>query len=515
MFQLFGTWRVTYFLILFSTVTINVLGIPYDTGDVKINTERSTLSRRDLLTDITNSLPSSLRDDVTQGVYQNWWAGIPQDEAAIRKAFGVDNLDRLNAPVEFLNIPGYANYTSNTQTWNLRVRGQLHTQPYFVLPRNTQDSLAEAFVPDVNWNQLSPNEQDNARNLTGALFSVPKSGEQLRFHFKWAGESPGGPRGWGNGWEQRITFPDRTNTVGEVERFVGLRGDGLPDGHGEGGVVGVVDIWTEGIPTGNATGYLVQEEGITILSDIDDILRVTKIYDPQEALLNTFARDFTPWLNMPSVFAAWSSATPPSSSARSPYHFHYLTTTPEQATRVYMDFIYTHYPLGSFDTRPLSYSTPADAFASRSMLLQKIFETFPRRRFVLIGDTTNSDVLREYPQLASDFPGQVHCILIRNVSATEPENRLPYTVDGFRSVNRNSYMFFNTPQDLVGLNFYRGDCVNPNVRQYVGGNDGYGWRDLPGNGVLDDVLNSGSGIGRIGKEVYLGVGMVMGFFLLF
>lgn len=52
---------------------------------------------------------------------------------------------------------------------------------------------------------------------------------------------------------------------------------------------------------GNATGYLVPAQGITIISDIDDVLRVTKIYEPKEGLLNTFARDMVPWLNMPDV----------------------------------------------------------------------------------------------------------------------------------------------------------------------------------------------------------------------
>lgn len=54
-------------------------------------------------------------------------------------------------------------------------------------------------------------------------------------------------------------------------------------------------------PAGNATGYLVPNQGITIISDIDDILRITKIYQPKEGLLNTFARDMIPWLNMPEV----------------------------------------------------------------------------------------------------------------------------------------------------------------------------------------------------------------------
>ncbi|KAF8473252.1 hypothetical protein BDZ91DRAFT_845742 [Kalaharituber pfeilii] len=478
--------------------------------------QRTKYVRRDLLTDVTSTVPDSLRDDITQGVLQNWWFGIPRDVAAVRDAFGISDINSLRAENEFMNVPGYANYTSHG--WNLRVSGLLHTEPYFMLPLATQNAIARVFVPDVDWNSLTANEQNNARNLTGALFSVPIEGEELRFHLKWAGESPIGNNNSGTGWEDRITFPQRTNEVGEIQGFLELQGRGLPDGREEGGVAGVLDIWTEGIESGNSTGYLVPERGVTIISDIDDILRVTKIYDPKEGLLNTFARDFVPWMNMPSIFAAWSSSNTLSSnfsrrsSPRSPYHFHYLTTTPEQATRVYMDFIYTHYPLGSFDTRPFTARTASDTFNVRRNLLHQIFQTFPSRKFVLIGDTTNPDVLSEYPNLASTFPGQVNCILIRNVSATEPDNRLPYNTAAFANLKREMYMFFNTPNDLAGLDFYRGDCVNPNVRQYVGGEYGFGWRNVPSDGGLFGFDNLGGALSswRADKDMILGMFLMVG-----
>ena len=46
-------------------------------------------------------------------------------------------------------------------------------------------------------------------------------------------------------------------------------------------------------------------------------------------------------------------------------------------------------------------------------------------------------------------------------------------------------MFYNTPDDLSGLDFNNGDCVNGSVKQYVGGSYGYGWRNMPGGGGLD------------------------------
>lgn len=91
-----------------------------------------------------------------------------------------------------------------------------------------------------------------------------------------------------------------------------------------------LNVYARGTDTGNATAYLVPPVGLTIVSDIDDVLRVTKIYVPKEGLLNSFARPFTPWLNMPEIYEAWARTVPD-------FHFHYLTTTPEQVTRNYME----------------------------------------------------------------------------------------------------------------------------------------------------------------------------------
>lgn len=80
------------------------------------------------------------------------------------------------------------------------------------------------------------------------------------------------------------------------------------------------------------------------MADIDDILRVTKIYEPETGLNNSFAQPYVPWMNMPEVFKAWQARV-------ATLHVHYLTTTPIKVTPFYESFIYADYPLGSFDIR--------------------------------------------------------------------------------------------------------------------------------------------------------------------
>lgn len=260
-----------------------------------------------------------------------------------------------------------------------------------------------------------------------------------------------------------------------------------------------LNMHTGGTDTGNATAYLVPPSGLTVISDIDDILRVTKIYLPEEGLLNSFARDFQPWMNMPDIFRSWSTSI-------DNLHFHYLTTTPEQATRNYMNFIYSTYPLGSFDTRPLNFSDVSATLAIRKYLLIKILETFPKRRFVLVADTTNSDVMTAYPEVAAEFPERVQCILLRNTSATDSENLFPYDTSAFENLDEHMYMFFRTPDDLMGLDIERGECRNQSVPQNVT----FGYQNLPFGLDNKGGSNDNEEDTAIGIKARSWLGIVMG-----
>lgn len=311
------------------------------------------------------------------------------------------------------------------------------------------DDLANAFLIDTSVKDLPPDQAAQARNVTASIFVIQQDHVNVTFNLEPAPSagSSGQPGGGGAetppGGNQQIKFPYPTTDQGDFDDFVQIESGGLTAGNAT-SKVQRLNVYTQGTNTGNATAYLVPPSGITVISDIDDILRVTKIYKPKEGLLNSFARAFTPWMNMPSIYANWSRSVPD-------IHFHYLTTTPEQVTRNYMDFIYKTYPGGSFDTRPLNFSDVDATLSIRNFLLRKIFATYPERKFVLVADTSNSDVMKDYPQLAVDFPSQVQCIFLRNTTSTDSDDKFPYDTSGFKNLNQQIYMFFNVP---VGLHAF-------------------------------------------------------------
>ncbi|KAJ7623267.1 hypothetical protein FB45DRAFT_100241 [Roridomyces roridus] len=420
-------------------------------------------ARRDIGDDINsilNGLGSAIPSYVASGV-PNFFQNFPTG-TAVQSSLGIGDDALAAAPTQVLNLPPYANWTG--QGWSVLLHGNVFKQPN--ISQSQLDDLTNGFLINTSVSQLPASQAAQARNLTAEIYVVQQSDLNVTMTIV-----PLSADGKAEGTGQNLTVGP-TSAEGDFNQVVPIPD---PDGHlqlgNETDGIQSMSLHSLGTDTGNATAYLVPPEGFTVISDIDDILRVTKIYEPAEGLLNSFARPFTPWMNMPEIYANWSKALPN-------LHFHYLTTTPEQITPNYMEFIFATYPLGSFDTRPLNFSDVSATLSIRKFLLDRIFQTFPQRKFVLVADTSNSDVMKDYPAMVTDFPGQVQCIFLRNTSATDSGDRFPYDTSGFKGLNQSMYMFFTVPDDLKGLDLTK-ECYNSSVPQNVS----FGEQGLPfGNG---------------------------------
>lgn len=448
--------------------------------------------KRGILSDLTGdvgSVLSGLGSDVPSYVASgvpNFFQNFPTGDD-VQSSLGLDDSQVAALPTNALNLDPYANYTD--QGWNVRFHGNIYKQPN--TSKEELDKLANVFLIGTDIDQLPPSQQDQARNLTAEIFVLQQGDVNVSTIHLSPASSQGGdgePNGGGgqqaSGGEQDVTLPYPTTPEGDFDVFLPIQDNGLQPGNGTNVPIQRLNTYVSNTTLGNSTAYLVPNQGLTFISDIDDILRVTKIYEPKEGLLNSFARPFTAWENMPSIYANWSKSIPNA-------HFHYLTTTPEQVTRNYMQFIYSTYPGGSFDTRPLNFSDVSATLSIRKFLLTKIFETFPQRKFVLVADTSNSDVMKDYPEMAHEFPDQVQCIFLRNTTATDPGDKFPYDTSGFKGLNQQSYMFFLNADDLTNLDIQNGQCYNQSIAQ----NLTFGYQGLP-LGIGDDAPVNGSANGK-------------------
>ena len=259
---------------------------------------------------ILSELGSDIPSFVASGI-PNFFQGFPTGDS-VQSSLGLNDKQVAAYPTQVLNISPYANYTK--KGWNVRFHGNVYKQPD--TSKGKLNDLANIFLIDVDIKNLPKSEQEQARNLTAEIFVLQQGDVKV---------SPITLESVDTGGTQDIELPYKTTAEGDFDVFVPIASNGLLNGD-ETKEIQYLNTYVGGATEGNATAYLVPTEGLTVISDIDDILRVTKIYEPKEGLLNSFARSFRPWENMPQVYANWSSSLPG-------LHFHYLTTTPEQITR--------------------------------------------------------------------------------------------------------------------------------------------------------------------------------------
>jgi phosphatidate phosphatase APP1 len=157
---------------------------------------------------------------------------------------------------------------------------------------------------------------------------------------------------------------------------------------------------------------LVEESGTSVISDIDDTVKISNVADRRELLKNTLLREFAPVPGMAEVFSRWE---------QSGAAFHYVSASPWQLSNCLCSFLgAAGLPAGSMHLKlfRLKDSTPLGRLTSRKRskrrAIEQIMRDFPRRRFVLVGDSGERDP-EVYAAVARRRPEQVAGVFIRRV----------------------------------------------------------------------------------------------------
>jgi phosphatidate phosphatase APP1 len=168
----------------------------------------------------------------------------------------------------------------------------------------------------------------------------------------------------------------------------------------------------DGIPVGGGTVHLVENAGVSLISDIDDTVKVTNVANRRELLRNTFVREFTAVSGMAEIYRRYQAAGTA---------FHYVSASPWQLSACLCGFLgAAGLPAGSMHLKlfRLKDSTPLGRFPSRKRAkrraIERIMDDFPDRRFLLVGDSGERDP-EVYVDVARRRPDQVHGILIRRL----------------------------------------------------------------------------------------------------
>ncbi len=186
-------------------------------------------------------------------------------------------------------------------------------------------------------------------------------------------------------------------------------------------------------PYGDDRGFLgraqlIEAKGISIISDIDDTIKVTDVHSRRALLDNTFLREFRAIDGMAEIFQQWESQGAA---------FHFVSSSPWPLYSPLEEFLQaTGFPGGTFHLRSFRLH---QHMLRRLLLIRRrgkmtsmhvIMKRFPQRQFVLVGDSGERDP-ELYGMLARKYPTQVVGIYIRNLAA------LPMSDERCRKVFRD------------------------------------------------------------------------------
>jgi phosphatidate phosphatase APP1 len=158
---------------------------------------------------------------------------------------------------------------------------------------------------------------------------------------------------------------------------------------------------------------------VSVLSDLDDTIKISEVRDREALLRNTFLKPFRPVPGMAEIYSAWATNHGAS--------FHYVTACPWQLYPELTAGLRTSgFPPGTFHMKPFRVKDRSfwGLFQSPERHKRKVIEPllrqFPRRQFVLVGDSGERDP-EIYGELARRFPKQVRRVLIRDVTGESLE----------------------------------------------------------------------------------------------
>ncbi|CAB4380405.1 unnamed protein product [Rhizophagus irregularis] len=183
-----------------------------------------------------------------------------------------------------------------------------------------------------------------------------------------------------------------------------------------------VRVFRDGIDPHYGVVNLIEPEGVSIISDIDDTIKDTNILrGAKRVLSNTFLH---PFKDVPGMADLYRKFYEKGASV------HYVSNSPWQLFPSLRSFFQTYnFPPGSAHFKfydgliKSAYEQKENPMASKFMYIRELLKDFPNRKFILIGDTGELDP-EIYTTIARENPGRILRIYVRDCT-TEHVKDLP------------------------------------------------------------------------------------------
>jgi processive 1,2-diacylglycerol beta-glucosyltransferase len=196
-------------------------------------------------------------------------------------------------------------------------------------------------------------------------------------------------------------------------------------------------------PSYTGQAQLLGATGVSVISDIDDTIKVSHGGDRRAMIHNTFCQPFAAVAGMAPVYQSWARATGAS--------FHYVSASPWQLYPALRDFLQCNgFPQGTFHLRRVRLkdqsilSLLAFPAGHKQVFIARMLRRYPRRQFILVGDTIGRDP-EIYGDLARRFPQVARIYLHQPREAAVSELRLGKAL---RKIPPEKWQMFRDPTEL-------------------------------------------------------------------
>lgn len=190
---------------------------------------------------------------------------------------------------------------------------------------------------------------------------------------------------------------------------------------------------------------LVPPVGLSVISDIDDTLKITEVAHRRSMLSNTFLRHFSSVPDMAALYRYWQTE----------HHaaFHYVSASPWHLYPFLSDFLREkNFPDGTFHLRDFRLvpghiaKSVRPARRVKSSHIRDLLLRFPDRRFILVGDSGETDP-ETYGRFCRRHPHQIHRICIRNITGEPPDHGR--WEKAFSDIPTDRWQLFDYPSELL------------------------------------------------------------------
>jgi len=189
-------------------------------------------------------------------------------------------------------------------------------------------------------------------------------------------------------------------------------------------------------PPVKAVAALVRPQGIGVISDIDDTVKVTEVFHGIKAVLqNTFLKTFD---DVPGMAKLYQGLEKLDAS------FHYVSKSPPELHGPLADFLHKKgFPISSIHLCPLLGRNRANF---KLQQVESLLSQFPERKFILVGDSGEKDP-EVYAEIMRRHPKQVLKVLIRSVAPSDQEN-LAKAHAAFQGMGADKWQVFADPEEV-------------------------------------------------------------------